>query len=80
MNNEIKLSVQVDMLYTEISGLIFDAKSDLKKKINLSIVELYWKIGKLLSEDVLNGIKAEYGKNIIGEISDKLNFPTCIIS
>ena len=33
---------------------------------------LYWNIGKILSEYVINGVKPEYGKNVIGEISKRL--------
>jgi hypothetical protein len=49
--------------------MIYDAKNDVKKKINRSVITLYWNIGKVLSEDVLDGMKPEYGKNSIGEIS-----------
>ena len=38
-------------------------KMMLKKKINISVISLYWNIGKVLSEDVLDGMKPEYGKN-----------------
>lgn len=73
MNNEKKFITHIDDLYSEISGMIYDAKNDVKKKINISVISLYWNIGRVLSKDVLDGLKPEYGKNIIGEISNRLS-------
>ena len=41
-------------------------------KRRLSPSSLYWNIGKKLSDEVLQGKKAEYGKNIIGDLSERL--------
>lgn len=41
-------------------------------RVNTSVISLYWNIGKKLSEEVLQGKKAEYGKNIIGDLSERL--------
>ena len=31
-------------------------------RVNTSVISLYWNIGKKLSDEVLQGKKAEYGK------------------
>ena len=52
--------------------MIYDAKNEVMLRVNTSVITLYWNIGKKLSEEVLQGKKPEYGKNIIGDLSKRL--------
>lgn len=65
MNKEIIQSPNIDGLYSEISGIIIEAKNDVKITINISMVTLYWNIGNILSENIINGLKPEYGKILL---------------
>lgn len=63
----------IDTIYSDISSLIFNAKNQVMRQMNNSVITLYWEIGKKLTEEVLQGEKASYGKNIIGDLSDRLS-------
>lgn len=41
--------------------------------VNTSVIKMYWEIGKTLSANIVPGNKADYGKNIIGEIGSRLS-------
>lgn len=72
MSKELMDIKDIESLYTDISGMIYNTKNDIKSQMNNSIVSLYWNIGKKLSNEILQGQKAEYGKNLIGELSSRL--------
>ncbi|MEG0873362.1 MAG: PDDEXK nuclease domain-containing protein [Clostridia bacterium] len=69
--NELEKS-DVDKIYNEIIMLINNAKSNITKTVNSGQMNLYWHIGDTIRNEVLNVQKAEYGKNVIKEISKKL--------
>lgn len=71
MMNELEKS-DVDKIYNEIIMLINNAKSNITKTVNSGQMNLYWHIGDTIRNEVLNVQKAEYGKNVIKEISKKL--------
>lgn len=70
--NELKKSkiANIDNLYDKIAQKI--AKRNVAIKINNEMTILYWNIGKEITENVLNNEKAEYGKAVIKNLSDKL--------
>ena len=72
MNKELMDIKDFESLYIDISGMIYNTKNDIKNQMNNSIIALYWNIGKKLSNEILQGQKAEYGKNLIGELSLRL--------
>lgn len=72
MNKELIDIKDIESLYTDISGMIYNTKNSIKSQMNNSIISLYWNIGKKLSDEILQGQKAEYGKNLIGELSLRL--------
>ena len=59
-------------LFKEISRLIEQSKRQLAVTVNSAISELYWNIGKTISRDILQNKRAEYGKQIIANLSKKL--------
>lgn len=69
---ELKKVENVDVLYGKISILIENAKRNVAIKVSSELTILYWNIGKHIKENVLNQQKAEYGKEIIKELSNKL--------
>lgn len=60
-------------LYNKISELLQKAQSQVKQQVNSLMVITYWNVGKLIVEDEQQGNnRAEYGKAILQELSDKL--------
>ena len=66
------INSNVDELYTSISLKIRETKSKTVKAVNSAMVLLYWNIGKIINDDILKNNRAEYGKNIIEILSDRL--------
>lgn len=72
MPEELMNTTDVETIFSDISTMIYDAKNEVMLRVNTSVITLYWNIGKKLSEEVLQGKKADYGKNIIGDLSERL--------
>ena len=72
MSEELMNVADVESVFSDISTMIYDAKNEVMLRVNTSVITLYWNIGKKLSEEVLQGKKPEYGKNIIGDLSKRL--------
>ena len=67
-----KNDINITLLYNKIANKIEIAKKNVAIHINNQMTILYWNIGKDIKENVLNYEKAEYGKSIIKELSQKL--------
>jgi predicted nuclease of restriction endonuclease-like (RecB) superfamily len=59
-------------LYDDIKLLIEQARASVAAAVNAGLTMLYWKIGERINNDVLQGKRAEYGEQIISEISGQL--------
>jgi predicted nuclease of restriction endonuclease-like (RecB) superfamily len=62
----------VEPLFQEIRQLIDSAKQRAAAAINTEITLLYWQIGHRISTEILQGQRAEYGKQIIVSLSQQL--------
>ena len=58
--------------FNQIADIISKAKSNAEVAINSELVILYWNIGKVIKEQILDGNKPEYGKGVISELSKDL--------
>ena len=68
-----KLSVKEDGFYSRILDLLKTARKTVVQSVNKTIVDTYFEIGRLIVEEEQNGkSKAEYGQNLIPELSQKL--------
>jgi len=68
-----KLSVNEDGFYSKILDLLKSARKTVVQSVNKTIVDTYFEIGRLIVEEEQNGkSKAEYGQNLIAELSQKL--------
>jgi predicted nuclease of restriction endonuclease-like (RecB) superfamily len=61
-----------DLLFQEIRQLIDTAKQRAAVAINAEMTLLYWQVGKRIQTEVLQGQRAEYGKQIIFSLSQQL--------
>jgi len=68
----MKLEIKKDM-YEEIHELLSKARQNIISNINSTMTKTYFLIGKRIVEEEQNGNKrAEYGKNLIKILSEKL--------
>lgn len=61
-----------DGLFKEIRQLIDAAKQRAAIAVNAELTLLYWHIGKRIQTEVLQGQRAEYGKQVIQTLSQRL--------
>lgn len=59
-------------LFQEVRQLIDEAKQRAAISINTEITLLYWQVGKRIQTEVLQGQRAEYGKQVIAALSQQL--------
>lgn len=59
-------------LLSEISKLIEESRLAVARKVNEAMSQLYWRIGLLIKEDILNSKRAEYGKQIVDTLANQL--------
>ena len=61
-----------DRLLSDIRGLIEQARQQVARAVNSSMVGMYWSIGKRIREDILHEKRAEYGEEIVPALSAQL--------
>jgi len=59
-------------LFSEISQLIETTKNQVAQKVNVALVILYWQIGIRINIEILRDKRAEYGEQIIKQLSSQL--------
>jgi predicted nuclease of restriction endonuclease-like (RecB) superfamily len=70
MSND--LTQPSDLLFQEIGQLIDAAKHRAAAAINAELTLLYWQVGNCIQTEVLQGQRAEYGKQVILALSQRL--------
>lgn len=72
MTNNLTVT-SVSELYNQIEEIVTEKRNRATYQINNTILETYFLIGKLIVENEQNGnIKAEYGKQVLKELSKRL--------
>jgi hypothetical protein len=61
-----------DKLFQEISKLIENSKRNVVSTINREMVILYWNVGNIINTDIVKNNRADYGKQVIKELSQQL--------
>jgi hypothetical protein len=59
-------------LMQDIRSLIEQSRATVARTVNTTLVMLYWQIGKRINGEVLQGERAEYGKQIVATLSHQL--------
>lgn len=59
-------------LAAEVKQLIQLAKQRAAVAVNAELTLLYWQVGKRIADEVLNGERAEYGKQVIASLAQQL--------
>ena len=61
-----------DQLYNDICSIINGARHRLATYANMEVCSTNWSIGKRIKEDVLHNQRADYGKQIVIHLSERL--------
>ena len=72
MTDEIIKYEEADELYSKIVNLIKSRKTTISQALNAAMIFLYWEIGETICLDVLNHTKADDGKVVVDEVSERL--------
>lgn len=72
MSKSLMKYKESNTLYSKIVNLITSKKTVVSQALNAAMIFLYWEIGETICLDILDCEKAEYGKNIVQEVSEKL--------
>jgi predicted nuclease of restriction endonuclease-like (RecB) superfamily len=59
-------------LLADIRGMIEEARGAVAAAVNAGLTLLYWRIGKRINEEVLQGERAEYGRETIAALGRQL--------
>lgn len=59
-------------LFNDVCLIIDEARRHVATYVNVEAVMLKWHVGKRIKEDVLFNQRAEYGKEILKTLSEKL--------
>lgn len=59
-------------LFEQIKNLIEQTKNNVAIAVNSSLTIMYWHIGKLINDEILQNKRAEYGKEIVATVSQQL--------
>ncbi|MDI9394127.1 MAG: PDDEXK nuclease domain-containing protein [Euryarchaeota archaeon] len=60
------------LLLEDIRHMIEDTRSVVATAVNAGMTMLYWNIGKRIHEEILKGERAEYGEEIVSNLSQQL--------
>ena len=61
-----------NQLYNTISGILNEASGKAYRAVNFVVMQAYWEIGRLITEDELNGQRAAYGKEVLKHLAARL--------
>lgn len=63
---------QPDTLFHDLRSLIEETRSAVATTVNAALTTLYWRIGKRVNKEVLQGERAGYGEAIVATVSRQL--------
>jgi predicted nuclease of restriction endonuclease-like (RecB) superfamily len=68
----VNTNKNIDNIFSEIASLIQESRAHVQQTINSELIKLYWNTGRVIKMDVIEGNRAEYGANVVEEISRRL--------
>ena len=71
-SGENEIAIASEELVSSIRPLIEQATAHVAQSVNSELVLLYWQIGKLISDDLPAGSRAEYGAKVVELVSKRL--------
>lgn len=61
-----------DVLLTDLRDLITSTRERVAATVNAELTMLYWHVGKRIRSEILKDARAEYGKQIVQTVADRL--------
>jgi predicted nuclease of restriction endonuclease-like (RecB) superfamily len=61
-----------ELLLQDLRSLIVQARQEVARTVNSSLVRLYWNVGRRIRQDILKDKRAGYGEEILHTVSAKL--------
>ena len=61
-----------ESLFSSIANVLIEARGKVYRAVNFVMVQAYWEIGRLITEDELRGQRADYGKEVMKNLSLRL--------
>ncbi|HNW49792.1 MAG TPA: PDDEXK nuclease domain-containing protein [Prolixibacteraceae bacterium] len=62
-----------EALFSEVTKLIEESRRSVAITVNSALTVLYWKVGRLINNEILKNKRAEYGEQIILNLSNELS-------
>ena len=72
MMKDIEKTTTGNALFTDVCGIIDNARKRVAVYVNSEICLTKWHVGKRIKEDVLYNRRAEYGKQVVKHLSEQL--------
>lgn len=61
-----------DILFKDLAQIIEQGKKQAVARVNSTLTLVYWQVGHRINVDILNNERAEYGKEVVAQISGQL--------
>lgn len=61
-----------DGLLDDVQSMIEQTRTGVAQAVNTGMTSLYWRIGKRIQSEILQGQRADYGKGIVATLSRQL--------
>lgn len=74
-NNElchVAISPEEQVLYQDVCAIIQEARRHVATYVNVEACVMNWRVGKRIKEDVLLNKRAEYGKQVVKNLGERL--------
>ena len=75
----VSLDIASQTLVHDLRNLIGDARADVARTVNSTLVQLYWQIGTRVRTEVLKDERADYGERIVQTVSAQLTSEFCLL-
>jgi predicted nuclease of restriction endonuclease-like (RecB) superfamily len=72
MNNVVDIDVVAKDLYDQVSALVEQGRRIVGTQVNTTLTMTYWRIGQAISAQVLGGVRAKYGRQVLATVSRQL--------
>ncbi|MCT8336751.1 DUF1016 domain-containing protein [Methanoculleus sp. Afa-1] len=71
-NTEKTALVTPSVLLNDLRSIIEETRQGVAATVNAALTLLYWRVGKRINEEILQGGRAEYGEQILATVSQEL--------
>lgn len=61
-----------NLLFADVRHLIDAARQRVASAVNAELTQLYWQVGRRINSELLQGQRAEYGKQVVAELARML--------